>query len=784
MFRIFVKARTLSRLRPPRSVDSLLHTLHPRLRRQLEQAGAGEVSPQWWNLLKSVDAAFRAADADKALFEESLAALTALLRRAQLGQAESAEHKAARRKKAAKAAFRLSRILDKSGLAVLELLPDLTVRSANAAAERLCGADLPGRALLSILEPLDAPAIAERWRKKLSRGLPVARTLPCTFRDGRALACDFVCLPRMRKDGTLARITVLVRDESETLEKQEALQKSEERHQLALQGATDVLFDWDLRSARLHLSPRWRELLGLESQPTGAPAEWLDRVHPADAAPLRAALAAHFEGRTAALEHEHRLRHADGEWRWFAVRGAAQRDAAGAAVRVAGLMSDVTRHRLLVERMAHDARHDPLTGLPNRTLFLDLLSHSFHRLRRHEDYRFAVLFIDIDRFKLVNDAFGHEAGDQLLQQIAKRLTACLREGDTLARQGGDEFTMWLDDVHGPADAVRVADRVHDVMHDPFEISGQRIQSSASIGVAVGNSGYKQAEDILRDADSAMYRAKALGKARTAVHQQSDTKLPPALNLETDLRSALLRNELVLHYMPIVDVLTGRVKGLEALSRWQHPRLGLVQPAKFLTMAMETGLIISIDQWVLQTASRQLHDWRRELSVAARLSISVNFSQKLLEQRDLGAQIDRVLKESDLKPSDLNLDINESSMNNGDAPAHVTLGELHRRGLGLHMDDFGIGKSWLKHLHASEVDSIKLDRSLLAGGVADRQVLSRLVSIARDLGKKVIAEGVETAEQLRMVREVGCDSAQGFFFTLPLDVLKTRGLLQGGLMEVV
>jgi diguanylate cyclase (GGDEF)-like protein len=507
-------------------------------------------------------------------------------------------------------------------------------------------------------------------------------------------------------------------------------------------------------------------------------------VHPADAAPLRAALAAHLEGRTAALEHEHRLRHADGEWRWFSVRGAAQRDAAGAAVRVAGLMSDVTRHRLLVERMAHDARHDPLTGLPNRTLFLDLLRHSFHRLRRHEDYAFAVLFIDIDRFKLVNDAFGHEAGDQLLQQIAKRLTACLREGDTLARQGGDEFTMWLDDVRDPAGAVRVADRVHDVMHDPFEISGQRIQSSASIGVAVGTSGYKQAEDILRDADSAMYRAKALGKARTAVHQHSDTRQPPLLNLETDLRSALLRNELILHYMPIVDVLTGRVKGLEALARWQHPRLGLVQPAKFLTMAMETGLIISIDQWVLQTASRQLHDWRRELSGAARLSISVNFSQKLLEQRDLAAQIDRVLKESDLKPSDLNLDINESSMNNGDAPAHLTLGELHRRGLGLHMDDFGIGKSWLKHLHSSEVDSIKLDRSLLAGGAADRQVLLRLVSIARDLGKKVIAEGVETAEQLRLVREVGCDSAQGFFFTLPLDVLKARGLLQGGVLDVV
>jgi EAL domain-containing protein (putative c-di-GMP-specific phosphodiesterase class I) len=298
-------------------------------------------------------------------------------------------------------------------------------------------------------------------------------------------------------------------------------------------------------------------------------------------------------------------------------------------------------------------------------------------------------------------------------------------------------------------------------------------------LAVGSSSYKQAEDVLRDADVAMYRAKALGKARTAVFQReaSDRAQPGSPNLEADLRTALSRNELLLYYMPIVDVQTGRVKGLEALARWQHPRLGLVQPAKFLAMAMETGLIVSIDQWVLQTASRQLHDWRSELPTAARLSMSVNFSRNLLEQRDLGAQIDRVLLESHLEPADLNLDINESSLSNGDTPGGM-LAELHQRGLGLHMDDFGIGNSWLRHLHNSKVDSIKIDRSLLA----DRQVLGKLVSMARDLGKQVIAEGVETADQLRLVRDVGCDSAQGFFFTAPLDVLKARTLLQGAAMK--
>ncbi|TMA33304.1 MAG: EAL domain-containing protein [Deltaproteobacteria bacterium] len=757
--------------------------MHPRLRRQLESAGKAQVPAEWRKLVESIDAAYRAADADKELLEESVRALTALLARAQASRTESVERKAQRLEKMARAGRRLTRALEKSRLAVLELAPDLTIRSANASAQKICGIDqLSGRALLSVLEPLDAEVIAEKWRKRLARGIPVARTLACSARDGRALACDFVCLPRLRKDGKLARVTVLVRDQTETVEKQDALREREERYTLALAGAADVVWDWDLRASRLTLSSRWREILGLSTALSGAPSDWLDRVHPEDAAPLRAALASHFEGRTASLEHEHRVRHADGDWRWLAVRGAARRDTSGAAIRVAGLMSDVTRHRLVVERMAHDARHDALTGLPNRTLFLDLLRHSFYRTRRHEDYRFAVLFIDIDRFKTVNDAFGHEAGDQLLQQIARRLESCLREGDTLARHGGDEFTMWLDDVRGAADAIRVADRVHEVMREPFELSGQKVSSSASIGAAVGSSNYKQAEDVLRDADVAMYRAKALGKARTSVFQREAGETPPPsmLQMETDLRSALLRNELLLHYMPIVDVATGKVRGLEALARWQHPRLGLVQPAKFLSLAMETGLIVSIDQWVLRTASRQLHDWRRELAGAAKCSISVNFSQKLLEERDLGSQIDRVLRDAHLAPADLNLDINESSMNNGDAPSRGMIAELHQRGLGLHMDDFGTGKLWLRHLHASDVDSIKIDRSFLS----ERQILSRLVSMARELGKKVIAEGVETAEQLRLVREVGCEQAQGFFFTPPLDVIKARSLLQGGVMDVV
>jgi len=761
--------------------------MHPRLRRQLSALGS-DLPPEFRQLLSAVDAAYRENDAERAELEESVASLTALLHRAQIRAGVAGERQKEGRVKAVRARKRLEKLLEKSRLAVFELTPELVVRRANPVAAKLSGSkqgELSGKKIFDVLQPLGTADVAEKWSRKLARGEPVARTLACTGPDGRAIACDWVLLPRLRRDGSIFRVTAVLRDQTEVVEKHDSIRDREERLSLAIAGSADVLWDWDLIANRLHLSPRWRELLGLSTAATGTPADWLERVHPEDAAPLRAALTAHFESRTNSFEHEHRVRNADGDWRWLLVRGTAQRDEKGTAVRVAGLMSDITRHRTLVERMAHDARHDGLTSLPNRTLFLDLLRHSFGRTRRHEDYRFAVLFIDIDRFKMVNDAFGHEAGDHLLQQIGRRLESCLREGDTLARHGGDEFTMWLDDVRGSTDAVRVADRVHEVMREPFELAeGQRVQSSASIGVAVGSSQYQKAEDVLRDADVAMYRAKALGKARTAVFQRDVPEGAPAhLQLESDLRSALLRNELLVHYMPIVDVMTGKVRAVEALARWQHPRLGLVPPSKFIGLAVETGLIASIDQWVLQTASRQLHDWRLEIATANRLSISVNFSRSLLEQADVGAQIDRVLRESQLAPGDLNMDINESVL----APDNGidALADLHQRGHKLHMDDFGTGQGWLRHLHKIEVDSIKIDRSFLAGGAdRDRQVLTRIVQIARDLGKTVIAEGVETKDQARLVREVGCSFAQGFFFSPPLDPAKTRTLLQEGVLDVV
>jgi Amt family ammonium transporter len=331
--------------------------------------------------------------------------------------------------------------------------------------------------------------------------------------------------------------------------------------------------------------------------------------------------------------------------------------------------------------------------------------------------------------------------------------------------------MRLDDVRDQGDAGRVADRVHEVMREPFQLGHNSIRSSASIGIALGSAAYGQAEEVLRDADAAMYRAKGMGKGRTAMSARPAPLGPNSL--ENDLRRALQHEELRVHYMPIIDVASGKLEGLEALARWQHPKLGLVPPAHFLALAERTGLIVAVDRWVLESASRQLREWRNELSLARHTSLSVNFSQKVLEQQDLAAHIDSVLRGAHLEPGDVNLDISETSVA---APGRM-LRELHRRGLRLNMDDFGIGQSWLRHLHAGEVDSVKVDRSYVAG---DREVLKHIVSIARELGKKVIAEGVETQEQLGRVREAGCDAAQGFLFSAPLDVPRARALLEGGL----
>jgi diguanylate cyclase (GGDEF)-like protein len=443
-------------------------------------------------------------------------------------------------------------------------------------------------------------------------------------------------------------------------------------------------------------------------------------------------------------------------------------------------MMDVSERRAAAERALNDALHDPLTRLPNRALFLDLVRRTFARTRRREDQSFAVVFLDLDRFKAVNDSLGHAAGDDLLVQFARRLQTCLREGDTLARHGGDEFTILLDDVKGPADAISAAQRIHDVTAQAFQVTGHEVFSTASIGIAIWAPSYARAEDLLHDADTAMYRAKAQGRARTVVFDATmREREPQLLELEADLRRALVRDEFRVHYLPVVDVASGRIQGLEALIRWAHPKRGLVQPEHFVPFAEETGLIVPIGSWLLRQAGRDFLGWRRAASSAERLSLHVNVSPKQLQNGALLEQLEGLFQDSELDPRDLALDVTERAIeDDGDTAARLT--QIRHRGVRLCIDDFGSGHASIAALHRLQLDALKIDRSLFTGGSprgSSPDLVRSIVSLARALGKPVVAEGVETADQFHFVRELGCSAAQGFYFSPPVDSSATSSLLE-------
>ena len=421
--------------------------------------------------------------------------------------------------------------------------------------------------------------------------------------------------------------------------------------------------------------------------------------------------------------------------------------------------------------------HDALTGLPNRAHFLDLARRSFARTRRREGDRLALLFLDVDRFKPITERLGNAAGDELLVKMGERLHTCLRECDTLARQGGDDFSILLDDVNEPADAEIVARRIHEVTAQPFEVSGTEVCATVSIGIALSAPAHARVEDLLLDADAAMYRAKAQGRARSVVFDPSLRERAPHLfALEGELRHALVREEFRVHYLPIVDVASGRIQGLEALIRWAHPTRGLIAPEHFVPFAEETGLMVPIGRWLLGQAGREFQSWRG--AAPERLTLSVNLSSRQLEHSDLLENIEGVLAEHSLEAQDLVLELTENTLQNGEHAARMA--QLRDRGLRLSMDDFGTGSCSLNSLLRSQFDCLKIDRSLFAGGSPRGQqpeLVRTILSLARDLGTQVVAEGVETAEQFGFLREVGCAAAQGFYFSPPVDSAGARSLLE-------
>jgi diguanylate cyclase (GGDEF)-like protein len=425
--------------------------------------------------------------------------------------------------------------------------------------------------------------------------------------------------------------------------------------------------------------------------------------------------------------------------------------------------------------------HDPLTGLPNRAFFLDLVKRSFARTRRREGYGFGVMFLDLDQFKAVNDGLGHAAGDDLLIQMSGRLQTCLREGDTLARHGGDEFTILIDDVKQPSDATIVADRIHQATSRPFEVSGQEVYVTVSAGIALSSPSCSRPEDLMLDADTAMYRSKAQGRARTVVFDPTTrARSPQAIQLETDLRHALIRSEFRIHYLPVVDVASGDIQGLEALIRWAHPKRGLVAPEQFVPFAEETGLIVPIGRWLLDLASKEFQGFRKA-APSRPLTLHVNFSSKQLLNADLLDQLDSAAKGNQLDPRDLAVELTEHTYQQGEQTSR-RISALRERGVRLCMDDFGAGFSSLASLHRFELDEVKIDRSLFTGGSPRGRapdLVRSIVSVAREMGKPVVAEGIETADQFKFLREVGCTAAQGYFFSPPVEFEQARHMVACG-----
>ncbi|MBW4418991.1 MAG: EAL domain-containing protein [Myxacorys californica WJT36-NPBG1] len=488
--------------------------------------------------------------------------------------------------------------------------------------------------------------------------------------------------------------------------------------------------------------------------------------------------------RTSLLNHEAVraeviLYRRNGSHFWVDVNMVPIRNEQGQVTHFVSVMREVTERKLAEEQLRRNAFHDPLTGLPNRLLFMERLTQTINRAKQDSNYQFAVLFLDLDRFKVINDSLGHMIGDQLLVAIARRLEACVSAQDTVARLGGDEFTILLENIRNERDAIKVAERVQQALSHPFALSGHEVFTSASIGITLSTTNFERPEDLLRGSDIAMYRAKAQGKA---CHEVFDTDMHThvvaLMQLENDLRKAIEHQDFELYYQPIVALATGKIMGFEALVRWQHTEQGLISPAKFVPIAEETGLIVPLGQWVLREACRQLKEWQDVFPHDA-LTVSVNLSGRQFSQPNLISQIKQTLLDTGLNAHSLKLEITESAIMENPESAMDMLLQLKAMGIQLSVDDFGTGYSSLGYLYRFPMDLLKIDQSFISRVDADGEKLElvrTIITLAWNLGMDVVAEGVETTKQLAQLKALKCEYAQGFLFSKPLPKTEAAALI--------
>ena len=564
----------------------------------------------------------------------------------------------------------------------------------------------------------------------------------------------------------------LKQEVSERRKAEAALRESEERYALAARAANDGLWDWNLVTKELYYSPRWKAMVGAGETEIGSkPDEWFKRVHSEDLSTLKLALTAHVEGNTEYLEHEYRMLYRDGTYRWMVTRGLAVRDKAGKAVRIAGSQSDITVRKMAELQLLRNAFHDELTSLPNRALFIDRLGQAMKRIETDESWNLAVFHLDVDRFKIINDSLGHNAGNQLLIEIGRRLRRCLRPSDTVARLGGDEFAVLIENVKGLSEANEMAAAVHESLKAPFKLREREVFVTASVGIVMGKKKYVRPEDLLRDSETAMHRAKTMGKARQETfHSGMHAQVLTLMHLEHDLRRAVESNEFVIHYQPIVSLKTGRITAFEALIRWKHPEKGQLSPGEFLPLAEETELITPMSFWVLRESCSQLKKWHAISEDAKNLSVSVNLSGNTFSQPNLVKLVREILEETKLPAECLKLEITEGVIMENAEATTATMAQLKAMNVHLMIDDFGTGYSSLSYLHRLPIDTLKIDRSFVSSldlGDKNLEIVKTIASLAASLDLKIVAEGVETREQLAIVRELKCHFAQGYLFAKPV-----------------
>ena len=570
-------------------------------------------------------------------------------------------------------------------------------------------------------------------------------------------------------------------DTHEALEQQiDELAASEERYALAQRGANDGLWDWDLERDELYVSSRWAAMIGYDADELDAsPREWMERVHADDADRVRSEFARHLAGDIPHFECEFRMRHRDGHWLWVLARGVAVREGDAPPHRCAGSLTDVSERKAFEDQLLRQALHDPLTGLANRALFMERLDHPLRRSSRHPDDAFAVLFVDIDQFKVVNDSLGHLAGDELLMMVARRLAASLRPGDTIARLGGDEFAILLEPVAGARDAMHAAERIQDRVNAPLALNDRELFVTASIGIAFGPRSYEASDELLRDADTAMYRAKSLGRGRHALFDEDmHLRAMHRLSLESDLRRAVERDEFEIRYQPIVCLQDRRLISVEALARWRHPHRGLLSPGEFIPVAEDTGLIVPLGQLILRQIVATLDTWTSEFDLSELPRINVNVSRVQLRHPDFAASVREIVRE-EAHAQHINLEITESVVVQDAEREGQALDDLVSMGLQLHVDDFGTGYSSLAMLHELPISTLKIDRSFVTGLGGQRdtsEVIRAVVALGHNLEMSVVAEGIETEDQLETIRTLGCDLGQGYLFARPLPVERIADLL--------